>query len=156
LDPSSNTLEDILAPVLFYFLMYVICLAPIVVHPLRYRPARTRRLMQRSLSRYGNPDELIDAIDVELQDRSFVRDLGLQPIRFYWQTTGHVIFTESWLLWFGWTEFRFLRVADMQWYYKRIEICSRLWSTSDRVTAFLVCVSSSGEPFLLRLLNEDY
>ncbi|HLW66161.1 MAG TPA: hypothetical protein VKS79_12690 [Gemmataceae bacterium] len=154
--PGRADLDDILAPVFFYLFILALCVAPFVVHPLRYRPAMTRCLIKHSLSPYGNPDELIDAIDLELQDRSYLRDSGMRPDRFYWQTTGHVVFTESWLLWFGWSEFRFLRLAELLWFYKRIEVRTRVWSTRDHVVSCLVCVNANGRPFLLRLFSEDY
>src|SRR4029077_2943677 len=68
----------------------------------------------------------------------------------------HLIFTEHWLLWFGWSEFRFLPIADVFWFYKRIEVQPRLWCTSDRIRNYLVCVTGLGEPHHSRLFNDEY
>ena len=148
--------EGILSFVGFCLVYSMVGIVPFALHAYSYRPAKSRRLLLRCLSPYGDPDKLIDEIDIELRDRSFVRDGGLQPDRFYRRTTGHIIFTEHWLLWFGWSEFRFLPIAEVAWFYKRIEVQSRFWGISDRVVPYLVCVTGSGEPHLFRLFNEDY
>jgi hypothetical protein len=153
---GPESVEKAFSFALFVAMMLFALTLPFLSYPFLYRPAKTRRLMQRCLSPYGDPEKLIDEIDIELRDRSFVRDAGLQPDRLYRQTTGHLIFTERWLLWFGWSEFRFLSIADVFWFYKRIEVQPRLWGTSDRIRNYLVCVTGRGEPHHLRLFNDEY
>jgi hypothetical protein len=149
--------SDAVLAISFYALVIIgAFVLPLWRHPFRYQPAKTHRLLHEQLSPHGNPETVVDAIDLELQDRSFVRDSGLQPCRFYRQTIGHIIFTEQWLLWFGWMEFCFLHVADVVWFYKRIEVKTRFLGMSDRVLTYLVCVGPDGTPHLLRLLNEEY
>jgi len=155
-DVATGQLSDAFGSLAVSVFCLLLGTIPLAELPLRFRPTKTSRLLQQSLSPYGDPEKLIDEIDTELQDRSFVRDAGLQPDRFYRRTTGHLIFTKHWLLWFGWSEFRFLPTADVVWFYKRVEVQSRLWGVSDRVVPYLVCVTGSGEPFLFRLFAEDY
>jgi hypothetical protein len=122
----------------------------------RYDSQRTSELIHLSLDNIGDADELLKQIDSELAATDKVEIFGAIPTRFRRQTQGTLFLTENWILWFGWSEFRFLPISSVLWFYKRIEIPSAWWQTSDRKRVELACVSFANDLLTLRMHCEEF
>jgi len=122
----------------------------------RYDPQKTSELIHFSLDDLGDADELLKQIDFELAATENVEIIGARPTRFRRQTQGTLFLTETWILWFGWSKFRFLPISNILWFYKRIEIPSAWWQTSERRRVELACVTFSNELVTLRMHCEEF
>jgi hypothetical protein len=134
-------------PLIVFFLVYNFW---------RYNPRRTARQLRLSLALRGDVNELIERIDDELADAPKVEDLGFLPTRIRYQTRGQIVVTRSWLLWFGWSSFRFLPLADLIWFYKRVDLQPNQLFLRDHRIAYLVCLDARGETHALRMTCESY
>jgi hypothetical protein len=128
---------------------------PLGILTASYEPDNTRRQIHFTLASLGDVDQLLDEIDSELAaDDGEV--LGAIPSRFRRQTRGTLVLTDSWVLWFGWTEFRFFPISRIVWIYKQIEISPAWWAVSDRRQVELAIVTRANTQMWLRIHCEDF
>ena len=128
---------------------------PLGILTASYEPDNTRRQIHFTLASLGDADQLLDEIDSEL-GADDAEIFGAIPSRFRRQTQGTLALTDSWVLWFGWTEFRFFPISRIVWVYKQIEISPAWWAVSDRRQVELAFVTQANTHMWLRIHCEDF
>jgi hypothetical protein len=79
------------------------------------------------LSRYGDVDSLIDQIDSEVVQSSDERLLARLPKTIVDSSSDCTVMTQNWLLHFGRKRLWIIRVDDILWVYKRINVRPSFW-----------------------------
>src|SRR5262249_3805418 len=103
--------SEALACVIFILFLFVLMLAaPPGFFSARHDPAKTWEQIHFTLDSLGDANDLLDQIDLELAADG-AEIFGAIPSRYRRQTQGTLVLTESWILWFGWHEFRFFPIS---------------------------------------------